>query len=192
MTRPAGTDSYLGLYFWAAFVAICLWLYYLNPDVFTPESIRGWFGDNLYLGLLIYVVLFCVRAFTLIPHTPLLVTGILVFPPLPLFFANLLGVNGTVAIIYFLSRKLRFDQYFDTRYPLQIGKLSQLLRNREFPVIVLWSFALVLPTDLIVYVCSVLRIKPVKAFVGVSIGEGVISALYIFGGAAGLDWLLGL
>lgn len=192
MTRPAGTDSYLGLYFWAAFVAICLWLYYLNPDVFTPESIRGWFGDNLYLGLLIYVVLFCVRAFTLIPHTPLLVTGILVFPPLPLFFANLLGINGTVAIIYFLSRKLRFDQYFDTRYPLQIGKLSQLLRNREFPVIVLWSFALVLPTDLIVYVCSVLRIKPVKAFVGVSIGEGVISALYIFGGAAGLDWLLSL
>ena len=191
MTRTSGSDSYLGLYIWAGFVAVCLWLYYLNPDVFAPDNIRRWFGDNLYLGLFIYVVLFCVRAFTLIPHTPLLVTGILVFPPLPLFIANLLGINGTVAIIYFLSRKLHFDRYFDTRYPLQIGKLSQLLRNREFPVIVFWSFALVLPTDLIVYVCSILHIKPIKAFVGVSIGEGIISALYIFGGAAGLEWLLG-
>lgn len=189
MTRASGSDSYLGLYVWAAFVVICLWLYYLNPEVFAPENIRRWFGANLYLGLFIYVALFCVRAFTLIPHTPLLVTGILVFPPLPLFVANLLGINGTVAIIYFLSRQLHFDRYFDTRYPLQIGKLSQLLRNREFPVIVFWSFALVLPTDLIVYVCSILRIKPIKAFVGVSLGEGLVSAVYIFGGAALLDLL---
>jgi uncharacterized membrane protein YdjX (TVP38/TMEM64 family) len=184
-------ENYLGLYAWVAFVALCLLLYFLNPDVFTPENIRGWFGDNLYLGLFIYVALFCIRAFTFIPHTPLLVAAILVFPPLPLFFANLCGINGTIAIIYFLSRKLRFDRYFDTHYPEQIAKLSRLLHKWEFPVIMFWSFALVLPTDVIVYVCSILRIKPIKAFVGVSLGEGFISAIYIFAGAAGVDWLLG-
>ena len=189
MDKRFERESYLGFYFWVAFVALCLVLYMLNPDVFTPDNIQGWFGENLWLGLLIYVVLFCIRAFTLIPHTPLLVTGILVFPPVPLFFANLIGINGTVAIIYFLSRKLHFDRYFDTHYPAQIEKLSRLLRRWELPVITFWSFALVLPTDVIVYVCSVLRIKPVKCFIGVSIGEGVISALYIFGAAVGIDWL---
>jgi uncharacterized membrane protein YdjX (TVP38/TMEM64 family) len=184
-------ENYLGLYVWVAFVALCLLLYALNPDVFTPENVRRWFGDNLWLGLAIYVVIFCVRAFTFIPHTPLLVAAILVFPPLPLFFANLMGINGTIAIIYFLSRKLRFDRYFDMHYPEQIAKLSRLLQKWEFPVIMFWSFALVLPTDVIVYVCSILRIKPVKAFIGVSLGEGFISAIYIFGGAAGVDWLLG-
>jgi uncharacterized membrane protein YdjX (TVP38/TMEM64 family) len=184
-------ENYLGAYFWAAFVTICLFLYYLNPDFFTPDNIRRWFGDNLWLGLAIYVLLFWVRTFTLIPHTPLLVTGILVFPPLPLFFANLLGINGSIAIIYFLSRKLHFDRYFDAHYPEQIAKLSRLMQKWEFPVITFWSFALVLPTDLIVYVCSVLRVKPIKAFIGVSLGEGFISAIYIFGGAAGVNWLLG-
>lgn len=190
MGKPSERESYLALYFWAAFVTLCLILYSLNPDFFTPDNIRRWFGENLWLGLTIYVLLFWVRAFTLIPHTPLLVTGILVFPPVPLFFANLLGINGTVAIIYFLSRKLRFDRYFDANYPEQIAKLSRLMRKWEFPVITFWSFALVLPTDLIVYVCSVLHVKPIKAFVGVSLGEGFVSAVYIFGGAMGVEWLL--
>ncbi len=191
MDKRFERENYLGLYAWIAFVAICLGLYFFNPDVFAPDNIRRWFGDNLYLGLAIYVVLFCVRAFTFIPHTPLLVAAILVFPPLPLFFANLAGINGTVAIIYFLSQRLHFDRYFDTHYPQQIEKLKGLLRNREFPVIMFWSFALVLPTDVIVYVCSILRIKPLKCFVGVSLGEGIISAIYVFGGAAGVSWLLG-
>lgn len=191
MDKRFERENYLGLYFWAAFVTACLFVYYLNPDMFTPERVRGWFGDNLYLGLVIYVVLFWLRAFTFIPHTPLLVAAILVFPPLPLFFANLLGINGTIAIIYFLSRKLHFDRYFDTHYPEQIAKLKRLMHKWEFPVIVFWSFALVLPTDVIVYVCSVLRVKAIKAFVGVSLGEGFISGIYIFAGAAGVNWALG-
>ena len=191
MDKRFERENYLGLYAWLGFVAICLLLYFLNPDLFSPQSIRTWFGDNLYLGLAIYVVLFCVRAFTFIPHTPLLVAAILVFPPLPLFFANLLGINGTIAIIYFLSRQLHFDRYFDAHYPEQIAKLSRMMQKWEFPVIVFWSFALVLPTDVIVYVCSILRTRPIKAFVGVSLGEGFISAIYIFGGAAGVNWLLG-
>ncbi len=185
------TGKSLGIYLWLAFIALCLTLYFTNPEAFAPDNIRQFFSDNLYLGLLIYFVLACVRGFTLIPLTPLLVAGILVFPPWPLFLVNLVGIWVSSAIIYYLARYLNFDSFFSARYPKQIEKLTLLLRNREFPVILLWSFVPVTPTDLIVYVCSTVRVSAFKSLLGVTIGEAIICAVYIFGGAAGLDYVLG-
>jgi uncharacterized membrane protein YdjX (TVP38/TMEM64 family) len=188
--KPSAGKS-VGIYLWLALIALCLLFYFTHADSFDPDNIQRFFSDNLYLGLLIYFVLSCVRGFTLIPLTPLLVAGILVFPPWPLFIVNLAGIWVSSAIIYYLAQYLNFDRFFSARYPKQIDKLTQLLRDREFPVIFLWSFVPLTPTDLIVYVCSTLRISAFKTLLGVTIGEAVICAVYIFGGAAGMNWLLG-
>jgi uncharacterized membrane protein YdjX (TVP38/TMEM64 family) len=187
--KPA-TGKSVGIYAWLFVIAGCLLLYFLYPDAFSPERVQRFFSDNLYTGLAIYFLLSCVRGFTLIPLTPLLVAGILVFPPWPLFIVNLAGIWVSSAIIYYLARYLDFDRFFSAHYPKQIDKLTQLLRDREFPVILLWSFVPVTPTDLIVYVCSTLRVSAFKSLLGVTIGEAIICALYIFGGEAGLQLFL--
>jgi uncharacterized membrane protein YdjX (TVP38/TMEM64 family) len=126
----------------------------------------------------------------LIPSTPLVLAGILVFPPLPLFLVNQLAVYTSSAIVYLMSRQVRFDHFFHERYPKQVERLTRLLHKRELLVISLWGFAPFVPTDMIVYVCSVLRIRLWKTLLGVSIGEGVICAIYIFGGSLGLGMML--
>jgi len=176
------TINFLGLYLWLGIVAVSLSLFFFRPELFQPERIRTLFSANLGLGLLIYFIISTLRGFTLIPSTPIVLAGVLVFPPGPLFLVNLLAVYSSSAIVYFMARAVRFDSYFHEEYPEQVTRLARLLKRRELPVIAAWGFAPMVPTDMIVYVCSVLRISVVKTLVGVSIGEGVICAIYIFGG----------
>ena len=180
----------MGVYVWSMLVVLCLSLYWFFPELFAPERIRDFFQANLEHGLLLYFVISTLRGFTLIPSTPLVLAGILVFPPLPLFLVNQLAVYSSSAIVYTMARHLRFDHYFHQRYPRQVEKLFSLLRSRELPVISLWGFAPFVPSDMIVYVCSVLRVSVWKTLLGISIGEGAICAFYIFGGSAVVTMLL--
>ena len=45
------------------------------------------------------------------------------------------------------------------------------------------------PTDVICYVCGILRVRFWKFLIGVTLGEGAICALYIYGGDQLLRWL---
>jgi len=183
------TINFFGLYLWLLVIGVCLSLYFFRPDLFEPQRIRGFFNANLVPGLCIYFVVSTLRGFTLIPSTPIVLAGILVFPPLPLFLVNQLAVYSSSAIVYYMARYLRFDHFFHEHYDEQVKTLTRLLHRRELPVIAAWGFTPFVPSDLIVYVCGVLRINVVKTLVGISIGEGVICALYIFGGAWGLELL---
>lgn len=189
-TKVTKTSSF-GLGAWLTLVVVCLSLYGLFPDWFSPEVLRRFFSANLAYGLLVYFVISSVRGFTLIPSTPIVLAGMLVFPPVPLFVVNQLAVYSSSAIVYAMTRQFRFDHYFHDRYPGQVETLTRLLRQRELPVISVWGFAPFVPSDMIVCVCSVLRISVWKTLLGISIGEGMICALYIFGGAAALSALFG-
>ena len=184
------TLSSFGLYVWLALIASSLSLFFFMPELFEPQSIRQFFTDNLFSGLLVYFIISTVRGFTLIPLTPIVLAGVLVFPPWPLFLVNQAGVYTSSAILYCMTRYMRFDNFFFTHYPQQVEKLILLLRKRELQVISLWGFAPFIPTDMIICICSVLRISVFKTLLGVSIGEGIICAVYIFGGSAGLAALL--
>lgn len=176
---------------WGMVVALSLSVYFLNPEWFAPGTLRQFFNDNLVVSLFLYFMVSTLRGFTLIPSTPFVLAGVLVFPPLPLFLVNQVAVYTSSAIVYFMARQVRFDQYFHERYPRQVERLTRLLHKRELVVISVWGFAPFVPTDMIVYVCSILRIKLWKTLLGASIGEGVICAIYIFGGSHGLGLLLG-
>lgn len=182
--------NFFGLYTWLGLVAVCLSLYFFRPDLFEPQYIRQFFSENLVSGLFVYFVISTLRGFTLIPSTPIVLAGILVFPPLPLWIVNQLAVYTSSAIVYYMARHLRFDNYFHAHYPDHVERLTRLLKKAELTVIAAWGFIPVVPSDMIVYVCSVLRISVWKTLFGVSIGEGIICAIYIFGGAFSLNMLL--
>ena len=181
--------NFLGLYTWLALVSVCLFLYFFRPDLFAPQNIQRFFSDNLISGLFVYFIISTLRGFTLIPSTPIVLAGVLVFPPLPLWLVNQMAVYTSSSIVYFMARQFRFDHYFHDHYPTQVARLTALLKKSELAVIAAWGFMPVVPSDMIVYVCSVLRISVWKTLLGVSIGEGVICAIYIFGGAFSLNAL---
>lgn len=180
----------IALYAWVTLIISCLYLYFFHPELFSPEEIRNYFSDNLYLGLFVYFIISTARGFTLIPSTPIVLAGILVFPPLPLWIVNQMAVYSSSAIVYLMAQEFQFDRFFHQRYPKQIDTLSELLKQRELLVISAWGFAPFVPTDMIVYVCSILQIRLWKTLLGVSIGEGIICAIYIFGGSNGIAWLI--
>lgn len=184
------TVGSFGLYLWLALIVTCLGLYTLQPELFEPTNIRTFFSDNLYSGLAVYLVISTIRGVTLIPSTPFVLAGILVFPPLPLFLVNQVAVYSSSALLYYMTKSMGFDNFFFKHYPEQVERLITLLRKRELPVISLWGFAPFIPTDMIVCICSVLRISIWKTLMGVSLGEGIICAIYIFGGSATLAALM--
>ena len=101
----------------------------------------------------------------------------------PRLFAHL---NARQNIEYGQRRGRREDVGFDEAVEL----LKQALKKREFYVIALWGFFPAVPTDLICYVSETLHVKLWKCLLGVAVGEGVICAIYIFGGKSLLSTFL--
>ena len=66
----------------------------------------------------------------------------------------------------------------------QVERLIDYLKRHPFRIIVGWSFFPLAPTDLICYLCGVLRVDFWKFLLGVVIGEGAICGIYIFTGSA--------
>lgn len=69
--------------------------------------------------------------------------------------------------------------YFEARYGKYVQKIRYGLEDKELPIIVGWSFFPLVPTDLIVYIGSTLRIHIFKCLLGVFVGEAVLNAFYI-------------
>lgn len=108
------------------------------------------------------------------------------FPPVLLFVINAIVIVTSSTIVYYCGRYLGFDQVFAQKYPEQLNKLSRSLKKKELLVCTRWSFFPLVPTGMICYASSVLRVRVRvrvrKCLVGVSLGENGICAVYIFGG----------
>jgi len=173
---------------WMVLLSGALYLYFFHAREFLSVAVRltdappGW----AYLG---YLVLGCVRGFTLVPATYLVLAGLLIFPPLPLFALTLAGILVSSAAVYRFAEAMQFDGFFKRRYPRQLSRLTTLLRRRELPIVVAWSFLPIAPTDLVCYVCGALKVDLKKCLLGVAIGEGAICAIYIFVGGRAIGWL---
>lgn len=176
---------------------LILWLALLGMALFTYVFHRDALS-NLFLELsgsppvwayVAYLALGCLRGFTLIPATYLVVAGMFVLPPVPLYVLTLAGIVVSSAAVYYFAEAMRFDQFFARRYGPQVARLRALMTRRELPIVIAWSFFPIAPTDLVCYVCGALRVDLKKCLLGVTIGEGAICAVYIFLGGQALSWL---
>jgi len=166
-----------------------LYLFFFHGDSIQSQLGRA-FSYSLIVGYLVYLLLGCVRGLTLIPATYLVVTGLLFFPPVPLFVLSLIGILVSSSIIYFFSDALHLDEFFGRKHADLIARTKVILRRNELPIVIGWSFFPLVPTDLICYVCGTLEVDFKKLLLGVFIGEGAICAIYIFLGGHLLRLLL--
>jgi uncharacterized membrane protein YdjX (TVP38/TMEM64 family) len=167
---------------WLVFAGSVVYLYYSHAGFFESE-LREVTLRSAATGYLVYLLVSSIRGLTLIPAATFLFLAIPLFPPAPLFVLTLLGILISSTSIYYFSESLRLDEYFEERYPSAVAKARSVLRKNPTTIVAAWSFFPFAPTDVICYVCGVMRISFGRFILGVMIGEGAIGALYVFVGA---------
>ena len=169
----------LFLALWLTVVATALYLY-----IFDRATLHGLLTSALAQPMIyassIYLVLACVRGFTLIPGAYLMIAAIPVIPPTPLFLLTLVGAMVSSASIYGFSEAMHLDEYFEGKHQAAIDKVRNALQKNEMTIIIAWSFLPLTPTDVICYVCGTLKVNFKKFLLGILIGEGAICAVYVY------------
>ena len=177
---------WLSLTGWALFVVSFVFLYYRYSGKWGTE-ISGLAMSSAWLAYAVYILLGALRGFALIPVTNLVVLAIPIFPPVPLFILTLVGILISSASIYAFAGSLRLAEYFERKHAEKTERVRAALQRNPTTIVTAWSFLPIVPTDLICYVCGVMRVSFRRFILGVLIGEGAICAIYIFAGSALLD-----
>jgi uncharacterized membrane protein YdjX (TVP38/TMEM64 family) len=173
---------------WVIMAGLTVWLFFFRRESVQRE-LQEAMSVSMFAASFLYLLLSSLRGFTFMPAAPLLILGIAFFPPVPLFVLTLAGILVSSAIIYWFSGSLHLEEVFSKRYAQMMAKVHGLLHKRELPVITAWCLFPVTPTDLMVYVCGVLRIDFKKTMLGVAIGAGINCAVVIFLGDKILRYL---
>jgi polyvinyl alcohol dehydrogenase (cytochrome) len=184
-SKPS-TARALRLGVWVVFAVAFAFLYYRYSSLFGAE-LTQLAASSVWLAYALYVVLGALRGFALIPVTNLVVLAIPLFQPVPLLALTLIGIAISSACIYAFADSLKLGQYLERKHARHIERLQNALRRNPTSIVTAWSFLPIVPTDLICYVCGVMKISFRRFMLGVLVGEGAICAIYIFAGASLLD-----
>lgn len=117
---------------WALIIAYLIYRYIKDPSVVDPYTIVdfiSFYDDEM---LLVYAILSLVRGFFLIPSTPFVVGGGLLFPEYKLLvlLISMVGVMFSATTLYYFSDLLGFSRYLESRYPNRILKWQNRLQKR--------------------------------------------------------------
>jgi uncharacterized membrane protein YdjX (TVP38/TMEM64 family) len=169
-------------------LALLLWLALLGSTGYTylfhqtdlELGLEGMLSLPALVGGAAYVVASCLRGFTLIPSTLLLLAGLPLFPPGPFYVMTMIGIGVSASSVYFFSQAMGLDKLFEYRDKALLARAKEALHRNQFSIVIGWSFFPFVPTDLICYACGSLRTEFKRFLLAVLIGEGLICAVYIF------------
>lgn len=181
------------LILWAAILVTAVGCYLSDPSRFTAANIAAFITQFNAAIWLIYLLMSALRGLTLLPSTPLVLAGTIVFPsqPLGVLFVSLCGILISSSLIYFASDALGIHEYFEGHKPRLVHAIK---RRLEQPLGVMfigaWAFFPLVPTDLVCYLSGSTGVNYWKFIVAVLVGESILCSFYIFFGGAFLNFLL--
>ena len=164
-------------------VLFFLVLFIIDPYSFSAEGFADFislYGDQMMIA---YAVLSIIRGLFLIPSTPFIIAGAMLFPeqPLTVFIISIIGVLTGSTFVYYFSDLLGFSGKLEKKYPKQIEKWNKRLNSKwAVGLVIAWSFFPLVPTDVICYVAGVVKMKYRNLIFGVLIGELVLVYLYVY------------
>ncbi len=181
----------IGRWLWVAMIVSVLVWWACNPSVVTPRHIHATLQRYESWALLLYFVVSAVRGCFLIPSTPFVLAGALLFPGNQwlVFGISVIGVLVGSSIIYFFSDRLGFAEVIRRRHAPGLEKIRGRMESHGVLIVVLWSFFPLVPTDLVCYLAGVIRMRFTRFILAVAIGESVLIAGYVFLGPKLLGWL---
>lgn len=167
---------------WLLLIIGALSILFKHPEFADPMEIARFFKRFEAQAFLLYLLVSMLRGFTLIPSTPLILAGTLLFESQPLvLIISMLGIIFSSSMIYFFSDYLGFSQYFYKKEQ-SIDRIKIHLNSPYgFLFIVLWSFLPMTPTDAVCYVAGTTKMQYKKFITAVIVGESLICTIYIFG-----------
>jgi len=170
---------------WLSVIVSGIGAYLLFPDEFTAPKIAEFllrFQGEIWL---VYLALSALRGLTLLPSTPLVIAGTLLFPnqPFAVLTVSIVGIMLSSSMIYFFSDLLGFSDYFENHKPGLTHRIkSRLEHPAGFAFVAIWAFFPLVPTDLVCYVAGTTKMNFLKFIAAVFAGELVLCILYIYSG----------
>jgi uncharacterized membrane protein YdjX (TVP38/TMEM64 family) len=167
---------------WLLVLGLVLAFYATHTDEFTPRQIAADLRRFEHGLLALYLLASVTRALVLIPATPFVLAGCLLFPERPglVLAISLGGIALSATLIYQFSGLLGLDQWFETRHPEQARWMRQWLSGPwGFWALVGWSFFPLAPTDLACYLAGSLRLPFGRYLAAVCLGELLVCAGYV-------------
>ena len=168
---------------WISIITICVVVYIADPSVFANETIAAFILKFSGYAWATYLLIHLLRGFVLLPSTPLIFAGVILFPNqlIWVLIVSLIGILGSSVLIYYFSDKLGFSSFFESESK-NIKLIKEKLASKYgFYYILFWSFFPIVPTDIICYVSGALRIKLPVFVSALLLGELVLCSIYIFG-----------
>ncbi|KXK03438.1 MAG: SNARE associated Golgi protein [Acidobacteria bacterium OLB17] len=175
---------------WAAVIVAALTAYLLDPAAFTAAKIAEFLKANAGNIWIAYLLVSALRGLTLLPSTPLVIAGTILFPsePLAVFLVSLIGIALSSTMIYFFSEALGFDDFFERRKPELVYSLHRKLETPwGLAFVAAWAFFPLAPTDAVCYVAGIVRLEYWKFILAILLGEAVLCGIYIWAGSAMLS-----
>lgn len=180
--------------FWIVIVLCCLLVYIFYGKYITPSAIMHWIAAHTFSVIIIYCLLCIVRGLFMLPATPFIFAGILLFPnqPVLLLIISLSCILVSSIFIYYASLYMNFGSFFEKRYPHKIAAIQvKLSQSAGFYFITAWALLPFTPTDLIIYGAGSIKLPIWKVIVPVLLGEAVICSFYIFNGMQLINYING-
>lgn len=175
--------------FWLALVAVSLGFYLFMPEKFTAHSMAEFLTQSGYI-LILYTVICMLRGLVLLPSTPFIFIGSMLFPEknFLVMAISMAGILFSSTIIYYFSHLMGFDDFFERKFSNKITYVREKLNQPKGVMFVsLWSFFPLMPTDIICYVAGTMKMKFWKFLLAVFIGELPIVIAYVWAGSSLFD-----
>ncbi len=176
----------LAIGFWICIILTGVMTYIARPAIFTPQNIAGLLVEFQNETLAVYLLLSILRGFTLLPSTPLVLAGTLMFPTqLWLVLAvSIFGILVSSSVIFWFSDLLGISKFFETRKPERVAKIrTRLERPTGLAFVFLWAFFPFVPTDAVCYVAGTTKMNFPKFIAAIFAGEMILCSLYVFAGS---------
>lgn len=177
---------------WLTLIVVCVGYYVANPSAFTAEKIAAFLERFQGAIWLVYLIFSILRGITLLPSTPLVLAGTMLFPDQPwiVLAVSMTGILLSSTMIYYFSDLLGFDEYFESKNPDLSHKIKAKLEHPlGFLFVSGWAFFPLVPTDLVCYVAGTTRMNFIKFISAVAVGEVILCSLYIFFGGAFVNYM---
>ena len=145
-------------------------------------------------ALALFGVVMALRGLLLLPTTPVLLAGAVVFAATPAIavVVALAGVVASAALVYAFADRLGVAAVLDRRYPEALASMrAHLAGPGGFASTVVLAATPVLPTYLVCYAASLVHVPERPYLVAVALGEAPLVTLYLVGGAELVTHLLG-
>lgn len=121
-----------------------------------------------------FVAVSLARGFLLVPSTPVILAGGMLFPgsPAAVFVVSMAGIVLSATLIYLMPAFGGYDDLIERKYPEKIVRVrTHLVRPYAFWIVIGWSFFPLVPTDVICYGAGLVQMSYRRMILALLLGE---------------------